>query len=110
MAALEGAPFVQFAFPLSNQPFYNGNTLWSSEPSLSLHRPTEDPTSASPSLASTSSEALQYHSAVYRKPHTEEQARRDEESEYFRTLFWGDVPTRRAREEQFEQEHHLKVL
>jgi hypothetical protein len=51
MAALESTPFVQFAFPLSNQPFYNRNTLWSSEPSPSIpslnasgsqriHRPT----------------------------------------------------------------------
>jgi hypothetical protein len=80
-----------------------------------LDRPTEDHTSrpaSSPSPASTSSEALQYHSAVYRKPPTEEeQARRDEESEYLRTLFWGDEPTRRAREEQFEREREaLKSL
>jgi hypothetical protein len=51
MAALESTPFVQFAFPLSPQPFYNRNTLWSSEPSRSIpslnassgrriHRPT----------------------------------------------------------------------
>jgi hypothetical protein len=36
MAALESAPFVQFAFPLSNQPFYDRNALWSSEPSRSI--------------------------------------------------------------------------
>jgi hypothetical protein len=36
MATLESTPFVQFAFPLSNQPFYNRNTLWSSEPSPSI--------------------------------------------------------------------------
>ncbi|MCJ1406304.1 hypothetical protein MMC19_000369 [Ptychographa xylographoides] len=79
-----------------------------------LDRPTEDRTSrsASPSLASTSSEALQYHQAVYRKPLTaEEQARRDEESEYWRTSTWGNEPTRRARQEQFEREHEtLKLL
>jgi len=51
MAALESTQFVQFAFPLSNQSFYNRNTLWSSEPSRSspslnasgsqrIHRPT----------------------------------------------------------------------
>jgi hypothetical protein len=51
MAALESTPFVQFAFPLSNQPFYDRNTLWSSESSCSIpslnasgsqriHRPT----------------------------------------------------------------------
>jgi hypothetical protein len=51
MAALENTPFVQFAFPLSNQLFYDRNTFWSSEssrstPSLNasgsqrIHRPT----------------------------------------------------------------------
>jgi hypothetical protein len=35
MAALESKPFVQFVFPPSNPPFYNRNTLWSSEPSRS---------------------------------------------------------------------------
>ena len=72
-----------------------------------LDRPSEDPISrpASPSLASTSSEALQYHSAVYRKPLTEEeQTRRNEKSERLRTLFWGDKQTRRAGDEQFERE------
>jgi len=72
-----------------------------------LDRSAEAPTSrsASPSLASTSSEALQYHSAVYQKPPTaEEQARRDEESERLRTLYWGDESTRRACEEQLERE------
>ena len=73
-----------------------------------LDRPIRDFPSrpASPSLASTSSEALQYHSAVYRKPPTEEErAQRDEENEYSRTLLWGDEATRRARQKQFEQEH-----
>ncbi|RMD41575.1 hypothetical protein DV735_g3547, partial [Chaetothyriales sp. CBS 134920] len=72
-----------------------------------LDRPAEEPISrpASPSIASTSSEALQYHSAVYRKPETEEErAQRDQESEYLRSLTWGDEPTRRAREEEFKQE------
>lgn len=72
-----------------------------------LDRPVEDPISrsASPSLASTSSEARQYHLAVYRKPPTEEElARRDEERERFRTLFWGDESTRTAREIHFERE------
>lgn len=70
-------------------------------------RPSEDLIScpASPSLASTSSEALQYHSAVYRKPFTvEEQAQRDEERERTLTLFWGDEPTRRTQEEQSRRE------
>jgi hypothetical protein len=51
MAALESTPFVQFAFPLSDQPFYDRNTFWSSESSRStpslyasggqrIHRPT----------------------------------------------------------------------
>jgi hypothetical protein len=35
MAALESTQFVQFAFPPSNPPFYNRNTLWSSKPSRS---------------------------------------------------------------------------
>ncbi len=70
-------------------------------------RPSEDPISrpASPSLASTSSEALQHHSAVYRKPPTEEeQAQRDEERERTLILFWGDEPTRRRQEEQSRRE------
>jgi hypothetical protein len=33
MAALASTPCVQSAFPLSNQPFHNRNTLWSSKPS-----------------------------------------------------------------------------
>ncbi|RMZ79396.1 hypothetical protein DV738_g3363, partial [Chaetothyriales sp. CBS 135597] len=76
-----------------------------------LDRPTEDPAGdpasrhASPSLASTSSEALQFNPAVYRKPAAEEdQAKTEQESEYLRTLFWGDEPTRRARDERFAEE------
>ena len=74
---------------------------------LERERHTEDPTScpASPSLASTSSEALQYHPAVYRKPPTQEdQTQRDEKCEYMRSLWWGDEKTRRSREEQFKKE------
>ncbi len=51
MAALASTPYAQSAFPLLNQPFYNRNTLWSSEPSRlipllnasgsqRIHRPT----------------------------------------------------------------------
>jgi len=36
MATLQSTQFVQFAFPLSNPPFCNSNTLWSSEPSRSI--------------------------------------------------------------------------
>jgi hypothetical protein len=36
MATLQSTQFVQFAFPLSNPPFHNRNTLWSSEPSRSI--------------------------------------------------------------------------
>ena len=70
-------------------------------------RSSKDPISrrTSPSLASTSSEALQYSSAVYREPLTEDEgARRDEKSERLLAEFWGDEPTRRAQEERFERE------
>jgi len=70
-------------------------------------RSSKDPISrrASPSLASTSSEALQYSSVVYQEPLTEdERTRRDEKSERLLTEFWGDEPTRRAQEERFERE------
>jgi hypothetical protein len=36
IAALESTQFVRFAFPSSNPPFCNRNTLWSSEPSRSI--------------------------------------------------------------------------
>jgi hypothetical protein len=81
-----------------------------------LDMPTEDFTSrpTSPSLASTSSEALQFHLAVYRKPLIEEHhVWGGKESEYLPTLFWGDEPTQRVREEQFEEEREAveaKVL
>jgi hypothetical protein len=36
MATLQSTQFAQFAFPLSNPPFCNNNTLWSSEPRRSI--------------------------------------------------------------------------
>lgn len=70
-------------------------------------RPSDEPVPCpeSPSLASTSSDALQYHTAVYQTPVTEEeQARRAEARERTLSFFWGDKATRNARDEKLIQE------
>ncbi|EHL02870.1 hypothetical protein GLAREA_04158 [Glarea lozoyensis ATCC 20868] len=70
-----------------------------------LDTPNEHPisrhASPTPSLASTSSEALQYHQAVYREPISEEErARRKEASDRASTITFGDAAARAAREKQ----------
>jgi hypothetical protein len=67
-------------------------------------RSSKDPISRRASLSLSTSKALQYSSAVYQEPLTEDEgARRDEKSERLLTEFWGNEPTRRAQEERFER-------
>jgi hypothetical protein len=65
----------------------------------------------SPSLASTSSGAFQYHQSVYREPPTEEeQAREDEEYERYQTWAWGERVTQEQEQQRNKARERLGLL